>query len=146
MKKILILLSLVLCVQFAHSQKNKQTKIPQAVMDKFVFTYPNSADTVAYPIKWERVKGYYKGTVQGFKAMASAVIDTAGNIVRIEKPIHIQYLPEKVKTMMNSTYKDAQVKSILQITDAKGKRFFSIVLEFQPMFDEEGNLLKTDKK
>ncbi|MEI6681668.1 MAG: hypothetical protein WCO44_03520 [Bacteroidota bacterium] len=146
MKKILVLLSLLLCVQFAFSQKAKHVTVPQVVKDAFVFIYPNAYDSVENPTKWERVKGNYKGTTQGYKAMASAIIDTAGHVIRIEKPIHIQYLPEKIKTYIDNNYKESEIKSILQITDAKGKKFFSLVIETEPMFDESGSLVKTEKK
>ena len=144
MKKMVFLFSLLLCFQLAFTQKNKYIPIPQDVKDRFLFTFPQAGDSVGHPVNWEMVKSNYKGTLTVMNAPASAVIDPTGRLIRVEMVIHEAYVPEKAKTYLKNTYKDATIKSYMKLTDEKGKTSFRANLELKPVFDEQGNLMKLE--
>ncbi|MEI7661280.1 MAG: hypothetical protein WCK34_03740 [Bacteroidota bacterium] len=145
MKKIIIFLAFLLCVQISFAQKNKRLVIPESVKGRFLFLFPQTQDTVANPIKWEKVKGNYRATITVMDAPATAVIDSSGKALRVERVVHEFYLPEKAKEYLKTNYKELKVKSVVQVTDDKGKIVYTTLLESKPVFDQNGNLLKIDK-
>ena len=46
---------------------------------------------------------------------------------------------------LKENFKGLKVKSILEVTDDKGKMVYNTLLESKPVFDQNGNLLKIDK-
>ncbi len=145
MKKTILLLSFIACVLLASAQNNKPLVVPKMVKNRFQFLFPPTIDSVAHPVKWERVKPNYKGTTMVMEFPATALIDSTGKVLRVERVINEYYLPEKIKEYLKTTYKDIPVKTVSRVTNEKGKNSFSVVLEVKPTFDEDGNFARIEK-
>lgn len=143
MKKLVVLFSLLICFHFVHSQEVKS--VPENVKGRFIFLFPQAQNSVKHPVKWEKVKANYKGSLTILNAPAFALIDSTGNVLRVEMSVVEDSLPEKVKAYLKSNFKDSKIKSITRITNEKGKVTYNTVLESKPVFAEDGTLIRTEK-
>ena len=144
MKKLIIVVLFLSACYWTQAQGNKIT-VPIKVRNSFWGIFPQAQNEELHPVKWEKTGINYKGTISVMDAPAVALIDTSGRVLRVELKIHELYLPDNVKTYLKTNYKDSKVKSILKVTDDKGKETYNIKLEINPVFDMDGKLLRVEK-
>jgi len=123
------------------AQEIEKVVVPDAVKNKMLGMFPQ---TQAIPVTWVKEGTNYKGSLTIMEKPAFAVFDSAGKIVRIEKRLHVSYLPKKVVTQLNKQYPGNEILDVYELTDAAGKKTYKTTFQYKQtsVFNPEGGLEK----
>lgn len=142
MKGFVIFLGLFFFVVTIQAQVVKQEEVPQKVLDRFHFEFPQSVDL---PVVWTKEKGNFKAQLTIMDNPAVMVLDSAGNTKRIERTIHHKYLPAQALSYVKKLDPDFSAIQAIRIVDDKGKETFKFSARIKTdfTFDKAGKLINT---
>jgi hypothetical protein len=141
-KRIILIVFAGLLYQFSlFAQDAEKLVVPDAVKNKMLGMFPQ---TQAVPVEWVKDGSNYKGSLKIMEKPAFAVFDSTGNVVRIEKRLHVSYLPKKVTTQLNKLYPGNEILDIYEMTDAAGKKTYKTTFKYTQteVFNPEGVVVK----
>src|ERR1035437_669299 len=142
MKKIILILTIALFVNYANAQKIDSKDLPASVSGAFAKLYPAIKD-----VKWERENGNFEANFDLNKVETSAIFDPVGNLLETESEIKVSDLPKNTTDYVTKTYPGVKIKEASKIKDAKGKITFEAAWKgMEVIFDEKGNFLKEHKE
>jgi hypothetical protein len=140
-KTILLLIGGLLFSGFLLAQDASNIVVPTAVKNAMLFKFPQ---TQAVPVTWVKEGANYSGTLLIMQKPAFAVFDSTGKILRVEKRLHISFLPKKIITQMNKQYPNNEILDIYELTDAAGKVTYKITFQYKQtsVFNADGAIEK----
>jgi hypothetical protein len=140
-KTILLLIGGLLFSGFLLAQDASNIVVPTAVKNAMLFKFPQ---TQAVPVTWVKEGANYSGTLLIMQKPAFAVFDSTGKILRVEKRLHISFLPKKIITQMNKQYPNNEILDIYELTDAAGKVTYKITFHYKQtsVFNADGAIEK----
>lgn len=100
--------------------------------------------TQAVPVTWSKEGDNYKGSLTIMEKPAFAVFDSTGKVVRIEKRLHVSYVPKKVTDQLNKQYPGNEILDVYELTDPAGKKSYKLTYQFKQtsVFNAEGIIEK----
>jgi len=100
--------------------------------------------TQAVPVTWSKEGVNYMGTLKIMDKPAYVVIDSTGKVVRIERRLHVSYLPKKVVEQLNRDYPGNEILDVYELTDAADKKSYRTTYRFQKTstFTSDGIIMK----
>ena len=115
--------------------------VPQKVKNKMLAMFPQ---TQAVPVTWSKEGVNYKGALTIMEKPAFAVFDSTGKVVRIEKRLHVSYVPKKVTDQLNKQYPGNEILDVYELTDAAGTKTYKLTYQFKQtsVFNAEGMIQK----
>lgn len=141
MRKLFILIIFALLTFAVYSQTLKRSQVPAQAKGKFMWHFPQTQDSVQFPVKWEREGSYYKASFLLAETTAYAVFDSAGNTKKLVRRVAIDKLPEQAGKILKQKYPNVEPKYIVRIVDEKGKESYQVTMEIVEFFTADG--LKT---
>jgi hypothetical protein len=143
MKKILITVALATAVFTTAIFAQGHINIPKAVKEAFAKKFPEAKN-----VTWETEKGNYEANWGGKSGEDNSVLYTpSGKFLEAGKAIAINQLPAPAVSYVKSHYKGASITEAMQVTNANGKVTYEAEVHGKDIvFDEHGNLVKTEKE
>ncbi len=138
LKKVFIfLIGSVLISASLIAQNAGKIEVPTAVKNAMLFKFPQTQEV---PVTWTKEGAYYSGTLMIMEKPALAVFDSTGKIIRIEKRLHISFLPKKIITALNKQYPGNEILDIYELTDAAGKKTYKTTFQYKQtsVFNADG--------
>jgi hypothetical protein len=139
MKNIVFSVAFILMLAATGFSQN----IPQLVTTAFQQKFPDATS-----LKWSKENAHeYEAEFQLKGMNYSANFSDAGAWLETESTITFNQLPAAVQTAFNTAHKDAKVKAVAKIENAKGVTSFEveikrIILNKEIMYDDAGNETK----
>ncbi|MEI7726351.1 MAG: hypothetical protein WCK09_14680 [Bacteroidota bacterium] len=145
MKLFVFLLCLGLISTMGYSQTLKSSQIPYMVKGKFMFTFPQTQDSVQFPVKWERDGVNYKASFQLYDANAYVILDSLGKTKKVVRRISTDNLPPKAMEGISQKYGTVAPKYVVKVIDENGKESYQVTMEITEFFTADG-VTTTGKK
>lgn len=141
MKFLKIVMILTLVTTALQAQDIHPKEVPQAVIQSF-----EKENFDARDIEWERTAENYKVEFEEGRLDRDIWYDKNGRILRMEKELTKDELPQTIKEILDSKYSDFSFDSA-ELIDEKQKTTYKVEVEtlFQEkeiLFDESGKVLR----
>ena len=112
MRTLLLILVTVLSMNYAYSQKIKESEVPAPVRAKFQSLHPDIKD-----INWlKSKKGGYEAEFKQNKTEYGVSIDSIGNLKETEMDMKVSELSKEIQTYVTKNYPDYAITEAAQIT------------------------------
>ena len=138
MRRLLILITFIAIAATVNSQTLKRSQIPEMVKGQFMFTFPQTQDSVHYPVTWERDGANYKASFKLYEANAYVILDSQGKTQKIVRRISIDHLPPKALEGIRQKYGTVEPKYVIRVTDENGKESYQVTMEITEFFAPDG--------
>lgn len=141
MKYLTIILVLTLGTATLQAQDLQPQEVPQSVMQSF-----EKENFDARDIEWERTAGNYKVGFEEGRLDRDIWYGKNGQMLRMEKELAKDELPQAIKNTLESQYGNFSVDSA-ELIDEKKKTTYQVELETlskekKILFDESGKVMK----
>lgn len=143
MKTLLFVLTILLSLNYAYSQKIKESEVPAPLKAKFQSLHPDIKD-----VKWSKLKnGGYEVEFTQNKSEFSVSIDSLGNLKETEKDMKISDLSMEIQEYVAINYPGYTITEAAQITYADGKPMYETEItkgkdSFDLLFDSSFKFIK----
>jgi hypothetical protein len=138
MRKLIILVILTVLSVAGFSQTLKSSQVPRLTKGKFMFQFPQTQDTVQFPVTWEKDGANYKASFLLNEATAYVILDSLGNTKKLVRRISLHKLPEQITKSLKQKYANVEPKYIVLIVDENGKESYQITMEIMEFYTPEG--------
>jgi hypothetical protein len=147
MKRIVFFIFIFLAFIRVNAQEIKSSAVPERVIGRMLFTFPNVNDD-KIPVKWEKEGYNYKATISYKGGPAIIVIDTLAKAHYIERWIPNEQLPSKTVDALKAQYPDCTISRATKITDQNNKDVYKVSIVIKPVItlDPDGKILKSTMK
>lgn len=143
MKTLLLFLITVLSMNYAYSQKIKESEVPAPVKTKFQSLYP-----LIKEVSWiKHKKGDYEAEFVLNKSDFGVSIDSLGNLKETEMDMKVSELSKEIHEYVAKNYPGYTITEAAQITYADGKPKYEAELtngkeSFDLLFDSSFKYVK----
>jgi hypothetical protein len=136
MKNLFIFFSLVLIGFSAFCQEIKKEQVPQNIIDRVNFEFPQAVDL---PVIWSKEAGNYKAKLIIMEKPALMIVDSLGRTKRIERTINPQYLPSKATAYLKKLDPEHNIILATKIVDDKGVETYKLSVKVRTDFTFDNN-------
>lgn len=138
MKKLILLTAVVFMISSSYAQVLTLTDVPANISKVFVKSHPKVTT-----VEWAKAGDNFKANYVVDSTDRSVIYNVKGKLIETEKQISVASLPTLAIKYVNENFKDAYVKRSSQITNAKGKVTYSVIIKDVVLtFDSNGKYLK----
>jgi Putative beta-lactamase-inhibitor-like, PepSY-like len=143
MKTLLLILVTVLSMDYAYSQKIKESEVPAPVKAKFQSLHPNVKDAIWLKLK----KSSYEAEFTQNKKNFGVSIDSLGNLKETEMDMKVSELSKEIHAYVAKNYPDYAITEAAQITYSDGKPMYEAEItkgkeSFDLLFDSSFKFVK----
>lgn len=142
---IAILTGLFICFT-GYTQPILVSSVPEIVFMKFRWQYPQTQDTVSYPVTWAKDGDNYKASFVLNDAITYIILDSLGNLQKQVRRISPHKIPPKISDALKERFQEFNLLYILKIVDASGKETYQISLEALEFYTADGQRVKGKKE
>lgn len=142
MRNLLLLFSLFLFGFSANCQEIKKEMVPQNVINRVNFEFPQAVDL---PVIWSKEGGNYTAKLVIMEKPAFMIVDSLGKTKRIERTINPQYLPAKATSYLKKLDPSNTIILATKIVDEKGVETYKLSVKIRTdfTFDSNGKVVGT---
>jgi hypothetical protein len=123
------------------AQDTAKIVIPKRVANKMLGMFPQ---TQVVPVTWSKEGDNYKGILTIMEKPATAVFDSTGKVIRVERRLHYSFLPKTIVAQLNKKYPENEILDVYELTDSKGNKTYKTTYKCiqTSVFNTEGAIVK----